>query len=317
MQDEPRMSANVRLAGFITTMNRPQVLKETLHALQSQTRSLDHVLIVDNANSIDTRDVVASFPASWISYHGMKENAGPAGASAFALERLSAAGYDWIWWGDDDNPPGTADTIERLLAVAARAPKDVGAVGAVGAVWDWRRGQMFRLPDEALKGTVDVDIVAGNQQLILRREAVTSVGLPDARLFFGFEEPEYCLRIRRAGYRVLVDGDMMRECRVRWGRLDWTRSQTSAEVSHHTIWRRYYSTRNYIYAMRNFERPDLARHEMLKSVGRAVLSWRRGLKFGCAFTLLQLRGVIDGYRGHMGRTVVPTPKYPTPIRAER
>ena len=103
---------------------------------------------------------------------------------------------------------------------------------------------------------------------------------------------------------------MMKECRVRWGRLDWNPSRSQrGDLAPHALWRRYYSTRNYIFAMRTFERPDLARNEVLKAMGRAFLSWRRGPKFGSAFTALQLRGVVDGYRGHMGRTVVPTPKY--------
>ena len=313
MSGEDRVTANLRLGGFMTTLNRPHLLKETLLLLQAQTRRPDHILVIDNANASDTRDVLASFPSSWVTYHGMPDNVGPAGAAAFALERLSAEGYDWIYWGDDDNPPGSPDTIERLMALAETAPQDAGAIGAVGARWDWTSGQTRRLPDEALRGTVDVDVVGGGQQLILRRDTVASVGLPDSRLFFGFEELEYCLRIRRAGYRLIVDGELMKECRARWGRLDWSPSRAKRrEIAHHTLWRRYYSTRNYIFAMRAFRRPDLARTEVFKAVGRALLSWGRGPKFGSAFTALQMRGVVDGYRGHMGRTVLPTPKYPPP-----
>ncbi len=304
------VSKDIRLGAFITTLNRPHLLRETLGLLQAQTRPPDHILVIDNANSSDTRAVLRAFPAAWVTYHGMSDNVGPAGAAAFALERLSAQEYDWIYWGDDDNPPGSADTIARLLVLAQSAPRDAGAIGAVGARWDWSSGTTKRLPDEALTGTVDVDVVGGGQQLILRRETVMNVGLPDRRLFFGFEELEYCLRIRRAGYRLLVDGGMMKECRVRWGRLDWNPSRSKrGDLAPHALWRRYYSTRNYIFAMRTFERPDLARNEVLKAMGRAFLSWRRGPKFGSAFTALQLRGVVDGYRGHMGRTVVPTPKY--------
>jgi GT2 family glycosyltransferase len=303
----------IRLGAFITTLNRPAVLRRTLELLQAQSRRPDHILVIDNGSSHATRDVVAGFPSSWVSYHGMTENVGPAGAAAYALERLTREGYDWIYWGDDDDPPGSSDTIERLLTIATSAPEDTAAIGAVGAAWDWTTGETRRLPDEALTGLISVDVVGGGQQLILRSEAIRKVGLPDSRLFFGFEELEYCLRMRRAGYRVLVDGAMMRECRERAGRLDWRPSRSKRPaLSPHTIWRRYYSTRNYIFAMRTFERPDLARKESLKAVARAVLSWGRGPRFGSAFTILQLRGVVDGYRGCMGRTVVPAPKYPAP-----
>jgi GT2 family glycosyltransferase len=299
------------LGAFVTTLNRPRLLGKTLALLNAQTRRPDLVLVIDNGSSLETRDVVSAFPPSWVTYHDMTDNVGPAGAAAYALDRLSQQQCEWIYWGDDDNPPGSSDTLARLLAIAESSPADVGAVGSVGAAFDWTSGQIRRLSDDTLTGLLAVDVIGGGQQLVLRGETVKTVGLPDSRLFFGFEELEYCLRIRRAGYRLLVDGDMMRECRVRWGRLGWNPPRlTRPSYPQHSLWRRYYSTRNYIFAMREFRRPDLARHEVVKAVARALLSWGRGPRFGSAFTILQLRAVLDGYLGKMGRTVAPTPKYP-------
>ena len=201
----------MRLGGFITTFNRPDLLKSALDQLRAQSMRPDHMLVVDNGAACDTRKVVAGFPAEWVTYLPMRENVGPAGAAAYALERLAHDRYSWIYWGDDDNPPGSVDTIERLMRMAIAAPDDVGAVGAVGAAWDWSSGTAKRLRDEALTGLVSVDLIGGGQQLILRRDTVEHVGLPDSRLFFGFEELEYCLRIRRAGYRLLVDGHLMHD----------------------------------------------------------------------------------------------------------
>jgi glycosyltransferase involved in cell wall biosynthesis len=303
----------MRLGAFVTTLNRPFRLRRTLEAMLSQTRPPDHVLVVDNGRSNETQKVVAAFPHTWITYHAMSENVGPAGAAAYSIDRLSRQAYDWIYWGDDDDPPSSSDTFERLLEVASSAGEDTGAVGAVGAMWDWSAGKTRRLPDEALSGVISVDTIGGGQQFILRKEMAANVGLPDARLFFGFEETEYCLRIRTAGYRLLVSGDLMRECRAHWGRLG-SKGRRSI-VPHHSydaIWRQYYSTRNYIFAMtKTFGRPDLARNELYKAMGRACLSWARGPRYGSAFAALQLRGVVDGYLGHMGRTVIPTPKYTT------
>jgi hypothetical protein len=129
-------------------------------------------------------------------------------------------------------------------------------------------------------------------------------------LFFALDDLEYCLRIRRAGYRLLVDGEMMRECRQRYDRLGSNASRAPrADLPQHALWRQYYSTRNYIFAMRAFDRHDLARKETCRALGRAALSWVRGLEFGAACTMLQSRGIIDGYLGRMGRTVAPVAKY--------
>ena len=169
---------------------------------------------------------------------------------------------------------------------------------------------MKRLPDRELNGTLSVDVIAGNQQLILRRDVIKTVGWPDTRLFFGLEEPEYCLRIRRAGYRLLVDGQLMREARARAGRLNLKQPRSLRPcASRGEIWRQYYSTRNYIFMMRQtFHRSDLARRESLKAIGRALFSWGRGPRYGATFTRLQLRGLLDGYLNRMGRTVLPRTK---------
>ncbi len=293
------------------TRNRPQILKRTLQLLLSQTRAPDCVLVVDNGPSKETESVVSAFSPTLVNYHAMRENVGPAGAAAYALDRLSQQGFEWIYWGDDDDPPASADTIERLIEIAANTGEDTGAVGAVGGMWDWATGEIRRVPDEALSGLISVDAISGNQHLILRAELVAKVGLPDSRLFFGLEELEYCLRIRAAGYRLLVDGDLMREYRARSGHLRRRRRRSIVpHCSYASIWRQYYSTRNYIFAMtRTFQHPELARRELFKAIGRTCFSWARGPKYGSAFTRLQIRGVVDGYLGRMGRTVIPTPKY--------
>ena len=177
-------------------------------------------------------------------------------------------------------------------------------------MWDWATGEIRRVPDQALSGLISVDAISGNQHLILRAELVAKVGLPDSRLFFGLEELEYCLRIRAAGYRLLVDGDLMREYRARSGHLRRRRRRLIVpHCSYASIWRQDDSTRNYIFAMtRTFQHPELARRELFKAIGRTCFSWARGPRYGSAFTRLQIRGVVDGYLGRMGRTVIPTPK---------
>jgi len=300
----------MRFASFVTTFNRPERLRRTLEITLAQTRPPDLLLVIDNGDPGVAEPVVAEFPGPRIAFHAMGENAGPAGAAAYGLERLAAEGFDWIGWGDDDTPPKTADAFERLLRLAAGGPDDLGGVGAVGARFDWRRGELVRLADADLAGVIEVDAIGGGLQLILRREAVRAVGLPDRRLFFGFEDPEYCLRLRRAGYRLWVDGELMRTYRESAGRmgLELRRAVTPAH-SADRLWRRYYVTRNYIHVMRTeFGRPDLARREAARSVLRALTAWRRGPGYGLRFGRLQLRGVVDGYRGRLGRTVAPQAK---------
>jgi len=302
----------MQLGAFVMTFDRPLILRSTLHSLLAQSRTPDLIIVVDNKADEETRAVVAEYKGDKVEWHAMPENLGPAGAAAYALEILSQRGYDWIYWSDDDDPPKTVDTLERLQLLILSANSDVGAVGAVGTRWDWNRGRVVRLPDGSLRGVLEVDTIAGGSQLILRREAIVKVGLPDSRLFFGFEEPEFCLRLGRAGYRLLVDGDLMYEYRRIAGRINLKRKRAiRPQVPIQSLWRRYYATRNYVFAMRTtFERPDLARREAAKALLRSVAAWGNGPRYGWKFSALQMRGLFDGYFGRLGRRVEPEQKRP-------
>ncbi|MCL4708221.1 glycosyltransferase [bacterium] len=299
----------IRFGSFIITFNRPAQLKEAIQRTLAQTHPPDCLLIVDNGDPEKTKPVIREFTGPNILYHSLGENLGPAGASAYALQKLVEEGHDWIAFGDDDTPPRIPDTFERLLNLACRET-NVGGVGAVGARFDWTKGELHRLPDQALQGVVEVDGIGTGQQLIVSREVIKTVGLPNSRLFFGFYDPEYCLRIRRAGYRLLVEGELMHKYREKTGRLNLiVKRSLLPRHSDNSLWRRYYVTRNYIFMMQQtFKRPDLARREALKALGRTLSAWGRGPRYAVAFSQLQLRGIFDGYCGRLGRTVLPKAK---------
>lgn len=299
----------VRLGAFVITYRRTATVTDTVRRLLEQSRPPERILVIDNAASRETEDALRALADSRVEYQPMERNAGPAGAAACALARLRDQGFDWILWGDDDDPPRTGDTLERLVRlIASHDGPELGGVAAVGARWDWRRGETRRLADRELHGVLDVDAVGGNQCLIVRSAVLEDAGLPNPRLFFGLEEMEFCLRIRRAGYRLLVEGDLMRGHRQLAGRLGMeVRRRPARRHRPETLWRRYYNSRNYIFLMRHtFHRPDLARREAVKALVRTVAAWGGGLRYGWLYTRLQLAGVRDGFAERMGRTVEPS-----------
>lgn len=299
----------MKLGAFVLTYRRPRELRESLHRILGQTRPPDRLLVVDNAGDGETREVAASFGEPVI-YEATGANLGSAGGTEYGTRRLLEQGYDWIYSGDDDNPPRTDDTVERLLALLEGAAPDVGGAGTVGARWDWQAGRLRRLPDEALRGPVEVDFIGGDHKLILTRRAAAEGGPPDGRLFFGYPDLEHCLRLRRAGFRLLVDGELMLQYRERVGRVGWSPGRSPVPRRPlNSLWRNYYTTRNYVHMMRvTFDRPDLARREAARTLLRALAAWWRGPRYGATYGRLALRGLVDGYRGRLGRTVEPRPK---------
>ena len=162
-------------AAFVITYNRAEILDKTLDQLLSQTLATAQSIELDNASGAHTRDDdPAKVPK--VLYQRLPINSGPAGGANAGLKWGLSQKYDWLYWGDDDDPPQDVDTFERLMNMAAEKEENpVGAVGEIGALWDWKRGRLIRLADDDLHGYLSVDFIAGNAQLILNMQAVNQI----------------------------------------------------------------------------------------------------------------------------------------------
>jgi len=302
------------VGAFVLTYRRPTDLRRSLTALLEQSRPPDLLLIVDNASSPEAEGIVEAMRSrsrdTELVYEATGANLGSAGGTAYGTRRLAELGLQLIYSGDDDNPPRTTDTLERLLDLLASSPPTVAGVGTVGARFDWRRGELQRLSDHELEGPLAVDFIGGDHKLILRREVVEGGGLPNAELFFGYPDLEHCLRLRAAGWELRIDGELMRLYRELAGRLAWSAHRSSVpRRPPGALWRTYYTTRNYIHMMRTtFGHPRLALRESTKAVLRSVTAWRRGPVYGSRYAALQARALKDGWTGRLGRVVDPEPK---------
>lgn len=300
------------LAAFILTYNRPEGLAQSVDALLSQTKRVDRIAVVDNASNPDTEAQVRQWADEGITYHATGANLGSAGGVAWGLRLLADEGYDWILSVDDDDPARLPTAIERLYGLIERNDAHgVGIVGTAGSYFSWDTGEHVRIPDADLVGDIDVDIVGGGSSFTVSRKVIESVGVPNPEFFFGHYDPLFCLQVKRAGYRIMVSGDLMRDFRFYAGRLDLkaTRGTIVPTTPEHAAWRRYYVTRNYIHAMRQtFHEPRLARRQAAKALVHSATSWTRGPRFGARFTGMQLRGIVDGYLGRLGPRVAPVAK---------
>jgi GT2 family glycosyltransferase len=113
------------------------------------------------------------------------------------------------------------DVLARLVSLAQVRP-DVGMLACelraletpnrtlrtvVG--FDWVRGCTRTLrPGEKRKAPIEADLVSACA-LLVRREVVEQVGLMDERYFIYFEDLDWALRARRAGFKCLVVPDAL------------------------------------------------------------------------------------------------------------
>jgi glycosyltransferase involved in cell wall biosynthesis len=304
-------AAGERLHGVLITYRRPADLAAMLAALAGQTHRLATLIVVDNDPGPETRALVeaATDAAGEVRYVAAAENLGPAGGLALGMDRAlrTAADGDWLVALDDDNPPQWTGAFRDLAdfgrRMRARQPR-VGCVGIVGGMYDLDTGMGGRLPDARLSGPIEVAYISGGGLPFFAAEAVRAVGVPDPRLFFGFEELEYGLRLDAAGWPVIASGDLWLRSRGCAGRLGLTGgpSRSLEPLS----WRRYYSLRNMMWILREHGRPVVAARLGLRAtVLKPLYNLPRQPRLALAHAAVGARAMRDSFTGRLGRTIDP------------
>lgn len=298
------------LFGVLVTFKRPAALAITLERLAEQHRRLDHLIVVDNAPSDESRAAIsgATDTAGSIEHLQMEENTGFTGGVAAGMRRVLelADDRDLIVVLDDDDPVPYLTILSDLERFAERMFGEdarTAGVAITGGRFDWRRGRIRRVRDHELHGPVAVDHLAGNQVPFYLVSAVRAAGTFHAPLFFGLSELEFGLRLTRAGYTFYAQGDIWRRRREEVGRLglDSRPSWRLAPMN----WRRYYVLRNSIYMLRRFGRTDTALRVAVVNVGKPLLNLPLHPRLAARHFSTNVRACRDGWVGRMGRQVEP------------
>jgi GT2 family glycosyltransferase len=179
---------------IIITLRRAALLRETLRALQRQTRPPDEVVVVDNGPDAETEAVAREF--------GVRHVAEPRRGYGSARNRgLEEARGEVLYFLDDDCV-AAPDWAERLYEALDRADL------AGGSRVSGRTGLAARLEYLSTDGPVlSPKLRAGPVQhlstsnLIFRREVVERVGRFDEKLAM-CEDRDFTARARDSGFRL-------------------------------------------------------------------------------------------------------------------
>lgn len=218
-------SASIAEAGrcvsvVILTWNSVGKIEACLESLGQGTQVPDEIVIVDNGSTDLTREVLAR-QFSVVRVIANMHNRGVAQARN---QGLGSVRGEYLLVLDDDTVV-QPDTLARLVSVLDTNPT-VGVCGPqlldIAHQPDdlnppfptlWKK--IRRWKDKSLKnrrssgngisgGIQDVDYVIGACHLI-RRAAWDEVGPYDERIFYGPEDIDFCLRLHRAGWRVVLE----------------------------------------------------------------------------------------------------------------
>ncbi|MBU0491484.1 MAG: glycosyltransferase [Chloroflexi bacterium] len=174
-----------------------------------------HVLVVDNGSHDGTPQAVAAgFPQ--VELLQLDRNHGYAGGNNLGIRQALAAGASYVLLLNPDT------IVERaavaVMAAAAEADPALGMVGPalvschdpdrvyVGGWIDWRSGdgrETLATATDLLAPRLEVEYVPGCA-LLVKTEVVGQIGLLDERYFAYYEDVDWCLRAKQAGYSCAV-----------------------------------------------------------------------------------------------------------------
>ena len=284
---------DLRVCGVLVTYQRPTVLPVTLAALRAQTHQLSHLIVIDNDPAESARSALTGWPAGQVTYLPTGRNLGPAGGLRAGVE-AAVGEHEWVMFLDDDDPPPGADVVGSMvdfLKLAVSADSNCAGVGAAGALFDARKGVSNRPLMTSLDRLLSVDWIGGGMFPIYRVDALLAVDAPSSDLFWGYDDLDLGLRLRRNGLTLYRD----RDYKVRRPFDHPTKIMAATPPA----WRSFYTTRNLVLILSlGGSRLRAAAIGLRCVLSAGVRSKGQRLRA----TRSAARGLADGLRGRTGRS---------------
>lgn len=300
------VTCNQKVAIIVLNWNG---LKDTLACLASLAH-LDYpnyvLVVVDNGstdNSIPT--IQAAYPEVTLIATG--ENLGYVGGNnrGLAYARQIEADYALLLNNDTEVSPD----FLQLLVEAAAQDAQVGIVGptiyyfdqpetvwSAGGAIDWQQGNTAMIGlnqvDQGQFGERPrpVDFVTGCA-LLIKMAVVDQAGSLDPRFFAYYEETEWCVRVSRAGFKILH----VPAAKI-WHKISLVAREASPQVH-------YYMTRNQLLFL-SLSRAGISSWlYIIFNYSRTLLSWTLKPKWRHKAPLRQamVQAILDYGRGRFGK----------------
>jgi GT2 family glycosyltransferase len=294
------------ITAIIVTYNRKALLMRCLSAVASQTKKPDRILIVDNASSDGTRELLRS--EGWLSRNDVEllalpDNTGGAGGFSSGLKHATEAGIEWVWMMDDDAEPH-ANALDCLCDRQLKPENIYGSTAIFNKALSWPMMPNGGKPKDAifdiekLPNETDVQFIPF-LGILISAEIVKRIGLPDAGFFLAVDDVEYCLRARKAGAQIILVGNSLVTHPASERYRLWLPNREFYSLKL-TPWKRYYDVRNRIFVARAHHGLRLWYSTIPGSFLRLFATlwhednrWQQ-IKAFCA-------GMIDGLLGRKGR----------------
>lgn len=273
-------------AGVVIVLYQPDLkrLKQNLDSITAQSQS---VLCIDNhsGNIQEIRQMLEDYEQ--VTLLENQRNEGIAKTLNQGMEYWEEKGVPWVLSLDQDSvcPP---DMLEQLIScigidenIAIVCPKILnegqGIMPSKGTVVNLD-GKLCWIDDVITSGTC------------MNVEKWRAVGGYDERLFIDFVDVDMCIRLRKQGFLILENANVVLEHQIGETFMRKLFGKTFI-VRNHSPFRKYYIIRNDIYL---YKKKEQVLKNVIKFVGREMLlvllyEKQKGKKL-----VSMCRGIIDG-----------------------
>lgn len=209
----------LRVAAIFVTMNRRDTAATCLERLAAQTQRPQRVVVVNNASTDDTREMLRAASDrsdGWITVIDLEKNLGNAGGMEVAMEAAFAAGFEAVWILDDDSWPEPEALALLLKAdVPADAVRSCRVLDLATGALSWPlqvpcdAGWRLLGPEDPIPAGAVIRIRRSWLGALIPRAIYETVGPVDGRLFLRGEDEDYPRRIEQAGFPVFMIPDSL------------------------------------------------------------------------------------------------------------
>jgi rhamnopyranosyl-N-acetylglucosaminyl-diphospho-decaprenol beta-1,3/1,4-galactofuranosyltransferase len=268
------------VAVVIVTYNRADLLARMLDGLAAQTRQPEAVIVVDNASTDHTREVLDARTDLPLHVTTTESNLGGSGGFHLGVRAAWEGGYDRVWLVDDDVVPAPGClavmmAVDEDCLIAVREDLSGALVEKSAVDFDLRNPLAIKPKRASVDSTyedrasmpslVEVHNVAF-EGFMARRSVIADIGFPDPSFFIFYDDADYAIRARESGRHIWAvrDAVLVRQ-------LDFNQQHDLAG------WKGYYMYRNlFVVHLRHGENPLVRLKPWLITLAVVLLSPLRG-----------------------------------------
>ncbi|HOV93141.1 MAG TPA: glycosyltransferase family 2 protein [Candidatus Kapabacteria bacterium] len=237
------MNDKNNVIAVVVTYNRLELLKKVIEALRNQTYKLDSIIVINNSSIDGTEEwLKTQEDLKYIT----QDNVGGAGGFNTGLRYGYEAGYEWIWFMDDDVVP-RSNCLEVLMKYAdkktALAPLRYTPEGKpfFNECVEFNFSNPFKTlwsklitKDDIAQDFINIDGMTF-EGILIHKALIDAIGLPVKQYFLYGDDSDYFIRAKKAGFKIGI---------VPRAKCD--RILTENSIKQWNSPRRYYMVRNVI-----------------------------------------------------------------------